>query len=100
MLTTNNKELQLGDIKFGIPYEFSYKLYNVSEHDAVINTIVEGCKSCTKTTISKNIIPSGASADLNVVFTPGTLGKTLKGISIIYNSDIELKLTFRANINE
>lgn len=100
MLTTNNKELQLGDIKFGIPYEFSYKLYNISEQDVIINNIVEGCKSCTKTTISKNIIPSGGYAYLNVVFTPGTLGKTMKGISIIYNSDIELKLTFRANINE
>lgn len=100
MLITNNKEILLGDIKFGEPHEFSYILYNASKQEAVINTIVEGCKSCTKTTISRDIIPSGEFAKLNVVFTPGNLGKTLKGISIIYNSGIELKLTFRANIHE
>jgi hypothetical protein len=98
MLTTNNKEIQLGDIKFGVPYEFSYRLYNISKNPAIINSIVEGCKSCTKSSLTKDIIPSGDYAELKVVFTPGNLGKTLKGISVVYNSGIELKLTFRANV--
>jgi len=100
MLNANQLEINLGTLKFGIPHEFRFELINTGVSAIVINGISLGCHSCTKASMDRSIIEPGGRDYLNVIFTPGSKGVNIKGITIVYNTNQELKLKFRANVDD
>lgn len=99
MLKVNQAETNLGTLVFGKPHNFKYTLTNDSPESVVINKLVLGCSSCTKAYTSKTYLRSGESSDVNVTFTPGSKGKQLKTINVIYNNINELVLKFTAHVD-
>lgn len=87
----------LGRIKFGKPYSFKYILKNNGTKEVKINTLTVGCTSCTKASAAANKLGPTEETTINVVFTPGTLGKNRKSINVAYD-DSSLKLEFIADV--
>jgi hypothetical protein len=104
MLVANQPEMQLGTLQFGAPHSFKYVLTNNSD-TANINIVklVVGCGSCTTAKMDKNTLAPHESADVDVVFTPGSTGLQNKNISIAYNMSGNvmpaLILKFKATVN-
>lgn len=86
MLTTNQKELDLGHVKFGQPYNFKFTLKNSSKQEVHITKLVVGCQSCTTAYTNKPNVAPGETTDINVTFTPGSTGPNIKNISVNYTT--------------
>lgn len=103
MLIANKEELDLGTLKFGVPYSFKYVLTNNSEESITITKLILGCNSCTKAYCERSVVGPHESTDINVTFTPGSTGMNLKKISVQYTSGGKLmrglELKFKAKIN-
>lgn len=99
MLTVNQTDIDLGQLRFGQPHKFKYIVTNNSTDSLIINKLVTGCSSCTKAYTSKTYLKTGESSDINVTFTPGTTGNQLKTLNVIYNNINELALKFRAHVD-
>lgn len=95
MLRSDEVNKDLGSIKFGKIQEFSYSVTNEGNEDITIRKVVVSCASCTIATASKNKVKAGETIQINVTFTPGTLGLQKKGIDVLYNNE-KLKLEFKA----
>ena len=103
MLTTETIK-HLGNLKFGQPHDFKYILKNEYPEAITITEIVRGCNSCTKATISKQIIAPRETSELSVTYIPGTTGFSKKTINIQYEIGHEKKkdhivVEFKANIS-
>ena len=84
MLVPDNKEMHLGNLKFGQPYNFKYSLKNTSAEEVKITKLIVGCSSCTTANTSNSIVAPGESTDINVTFTPGSTGATTKAVNVSY----------------
>ena len=105
MLNVNQRDIDLGNLKFGVPHQFKYVITNDYNKKVIINRLVLGCKSCTVATTEKNILEPGESTNINVVFTPGSTGINSKKISIAhmtYEDNLfrpPVDVTFKAIVN-
>lgn len=104
-MTASPNVIELGKIPFGKDVSFFYTIRNNFNHSVNITNIIEGCKSCTSTKINKSTLGPKSQTELHVTFSPGSLGRTVKGISILYNNPItkieeELKVIFISYIHE
>lgn len=99
MIKVNQQEINLGELKFGVPHSFKYVLTNVSDHSVHIDRIVLGCMACTTARASKTIIEPKETAEINAVFTPGSTGIANKTLSVIIDGT-EHKLKFKATVHE
>ena len=89
----------LGTLKFGKPYNFNFIVKNDSRDSVELKKLSVGCTSCTKATCPVTTVGPTEEAIINVVFTPGTMGKQRKSVVVQYN-DTSLKMEFTANVIE
>jgi hypothetical protein len=84
-VTYDMQSFDFGDIKPGTKSEHTFNLKNTGKKDLVIRDVKSSC-GCTAVSPSKNIIPSGESVPLKVVFdSTGKSGRQNKTITIITN---------------
>jgi len=98
MLVAKNQEINLGNLKYGVPHKFSFILTNEGSTDILINSVQVGCSSCTTASLTSSKIKPKEETKVNVVFTPGSTGINNKSISVLYNKSV-LKLKFKAVVN-
>lgn len=89
----------LGTLKFGKPYNFNFIVKNDSSNKVELKKLSVGCTSCTKATCPVTTIGPTEEAVINVVFTPGTMGKQRKSVVVKYD-DTSLKMEFVADVVE
>lgn len=103
MLTAFKEEINLGNIRFGQPYDFVYEVENDSNEEIRVQKVVLSCGSCTKASINKQKIEPKGSAMVNATFTPGSTGVQSKKISVVYKDSQEqqktLDLKFKATVS-
>lgn len=98
MLVANQQSINLGKLKFGMPYNFTYTITNTGSNPVVIDKLSVGCSSCTKAHTDTAAISPGNSTIIHVTFTPGSTGMQSKNIVVNYGSDT-LRLDFKAEVN-
>lgn len=85
VVTYDGESFDFGDIKPGTKNEHTFNLKNTGKRDLVIRDVKSSC-GCTAVTPSKNIVPSGDSVPLKVVFdSTGKSGRQNKTITVITN---------------
>lgn len=89
----------LGALKFGQVYNFEFDITNTLEKDMVINKIQVSCSSCTTATMDRKV-RGNTTAKLKVIYTPGALGTTSKTVTIRYDKDQLLTVTFKGVVHE
>lgn len=89
--------IDLGKIKFGKPHSFNMTFRNDSNKDVTVTKLVVGCSSCTKAQIRNTILHPSDIGVIETVFTPGTLGKQKKNVSVLTDNGT-LKLEFTADV--
>lgn len=99
MLRADHTEISLGKLKFGQPHTFKYVLTNSSEKTVIITKLVAGCSACTKAYTSRSYLKPGDSSDINVIFTPGSIGRQSKSIDVVYDNINTVKLKFTAEVD-
>lgn len=104
MLIVDQQIKELGNLKFGEPFNFDFKVTNNSDDLVVITKLVKSCSACTEASINKNVLPPKDSATLSVVFTPGVTGDHKKEIQILHTlgrkPSQNLKVTFKAKVHD
>ena len=85
MLIADQQDKDLGILKFGNPYNFTYTLTNTSDDVINIDSLSVGCSSCTTVSIDRQIIGSKEDSILRATFIPGSTGINLKNISVGYS---------------
>lgn len=84
-VTYDMQSFDFGDIKPGTKNEHTFNLKNSGKKDLIIRDVKSSC-GCTAVSPSKNIVPSGESVPLKVVFdSTGKSGRQNKTITIITN---------------
>ena len=96
MLTTETPLVDLGVVKFGQVYKFSYKITNTGTEPIDITKLAVGCTSCTVATIRKKNIYPNQSEEVSVTFTPGSVKVHNKWVDVIYDNKT-LRLNFTAD---
>jgi hypothetical protein len=104
MIKAKNNDINLGDLKFGKPYNFDFVITNTGTEAYMISNISVGCSACTTATLEKQTITVGESIKVHVEFVPGSRGINRKTITLTYE-DISgktdtLSLIFRATVND
>lgn len=99
MLVAKNQEIDLGNLRFGVPHKFDFELINKSVKEINITKIILGCHACTQAELLKNKIGPNEETTIKVIFTPGSTGVNNKSISVIYGTTV-LKLKFKAIVNK
>ena len=85
VVTYDMDTFDFGDIKPGTKNEHIFNLKNTGKMDLVIRDVKSSC-GCTAVSPSKNIVPSGESVPLKVVFdSTGKSGRQNKTITVITN---------------
>jgi hypothetical protein len=100
MLVASPEMLDLGKIKYGKVYDFTYLIVNKGENPVYIKEIVESCKSCTSARISSKVVNPNENVVLHVAYTPGSTGRQLRSINIIHSNDDVLKVDFKGFVDE
>ncbi|MFA5329618.1 MAG: DUF1573 domain-containing protein [Prolixibacteraceae bacterium] len=79
------ESFDFGDIKTATKNEHTFSLTNTGKSDLIIRDVKSSC-GCTAVSPSKNIVPSGESVPLKVVFdSTGKSGRQNKTITVITN---------------
>jgi len=85
VVSYDSESFDFGDIKPGSKNEHVFSLKNAGKKDLVIRDVKSSC-GCTAVSPSKNIVPSGESVPLKVVFdSTGKSGRQNKTITVITN---------------
>ena len=106
MLTTNQYEKHLGDVRFGEEHKFTYTITNSGDKYITINRMVAGCGQCTTAFIPSNVLSPGQTLPVQVVYTPNNTGQGLKkNLSIEYSyagdtTSQTMVLSFKSNVSE
>lgn len=101
MLVTSQQDMNLGTLKFGKPYNFTYTLTNTSTSIATIMKVSAGCQSCTTASAENKEVKPGGDVTIKATFTPGSTGINVKTISVAYNINgvqLNVPLKFKANV--
>lgn len=96
MLITTQSPIDLGQVKFGKPVNFSFDVKNTGNRPLQITKLWVGCSACTKATAKKIMIVDGGCTTIDVVFTPGSLGPQNKTVQVQWDGNQVLKLEFTA----
>lgn len=103
MLTTNTPVIDLGSLKYGQEFPFTYTVKNIGTSEIRISKLSVGCTSCTKASTKDSILSPGQEGTIEVVFTPGSTGLATKHISVNYGMGDgampALDLKFKANVH-
>ena len=94
MLVAENPLMDLGDIKFGQVYKFTFKVRNEGPKPIKIKKIAVSCSACTVATMHKTVIDPQATEMVYVTFTPGSVSKQKKSVQLLYD-DKSLLLKFQ-----
>jgi len=100
MLIAETNNIDLGRIQFGKPHTFQIPVTNKGGKTISITKVAVGCTSCTKAHIAGNRMDPGQTKNVNVTFTPGTLGPQKKSIIVYWDTTSILKLEFTAQSYE
>ena len=100
MLSSIEQTKDIGQVKFGQPTSFSFNVTNSGPNPLEITKVAVGCQSCTKASVLDKRLQPGASTEVNVIFTPGSLGKQNKFINVEWDRRDTLRLTFTAESYE
>lgn len=100
MLTTTQSPLNLGQVQFGKPIDFSFEVRNTGNRPLQITKLWVGCASCTTARVSKAMLAENECAQVNVTFTPGSIGTQNKTVQIQWDGNKVLKLEFTAISHE
>lgn len=100
MLVVNEPTKNLGRIKFGKAFPFTYSVKNTGTSPLEITKLVVGCTSCTKANTAKTKLAPGEESQIDVVFTPGSIGTQKKFVIVRWDNVNELKLSFTAESYE
>lgn len=85
VVTYDGESFDFGDIKPNSKNEHTFNLKNAGKKDLIIRDVKSSC-GCTAVSPSKNIVPSGESVPLKVVFdSTGKSGRQNKTITVITN---------------
>ena len=85
VVTYDMESFDFGDIKPGTKNEHVFNLKNTGKKDLIIRDVKSSC-GCTAVTPTKNIVSSGESVPLKVVFdSTGKSGRQNKTITVITN---------------
>ena len=100
MLVVNEADIDLGNLSFGKPHNFQYKVKNNSDQNIKVTKLIKGCGSCTKASINKTDIAPNESALISVEVTPGSTGINKKTIQVLYDDKENLTLSFKAFVQK
>jgi hypothetical protein len=103
MLTVDEQEKFLGNLKFGVPHNFKYIITNSGDKTIVVTKLVLGCNSCTKASVVKQVIGVGETSQVDVTYTPGATGISTKQLIVQYTNGVNpdhLLLKFKAHITK
>lgn len=100
MLISTEQNKDIGNVKFGKPFSFTIPITNSGTNPLEITKVAVGCQSCTKASVLDKRLQPGSSTEVNVIFTPGSLGKQNKFINVEWDRKDTLKLTFIAESHE
>lgn len=85
VVSYDSESFDFGDIKTGTKNEHVFTLKNAGKKDLIIRDVKSSC-GCTAVSPSKNVVPSGESVPLKVVFdSTGKSGRQNKTITVITN---------------
>ena len=85
VVSYDSESFDFGDIKPGSKNEHVFSLKNAGKKDLIIRDVKSSC-GCTAVSPSKNVVPSGESVPLKVVFdSTGKSGRQNKTITVITN---------------
>ncbi len=97
-LTVNPAEFDFGYAPYNVKISHSFWLYSTGDETVEIEKVI-GC-GCTKAPLTKNIIPPGDSAFLEIIFNTNKYNnRVVKSPKIISNAS-ELKITFITNVQK
>ena len=99
-LTTQEPIKSLGEIRFGKSTSFKYSVTNEGSNPLEITKIVVGCGSCTKASTTKTKLLPGETSEIDVQFTPGSIGSQKKYITVKYDDIQVLSLQFTADVHK
>lgn len=80
-----NKNINLGNVKFGVPKTFSVQLNNTSNKPVIIKRLLPSCSACTVMKTEKSLVMPGESLSIEFVFTPGSTGILRKQGTVYYD---------------
>jgi hypothetical protein len=85
VVSYDSESFDFGDIKPSSKNEHVFSLKNAGKKDLIIRDVKSSC-GCTAVSPSKNVVPSGESVPLKVVFdSTGKSGRQNKTITVITN---------------
>lgn len=103
MLNVNQQEINLGNLKFGVPYKFNYVVTNKGHNKLIIKKILRGCASCTEAEVKQSLLVPNEQTTILVTFTPGSTGIQYKNITVVYDIEgedsHELSLSFKGKVD-
>ncbi len=96
-LTTKTTQFDFGYAPYNTKISHSFWLYSTGDETVEIKKVITGC-GCTKAPLSKNIIPPGDSAKLEIIFNTNKYkNKVVKSPKIISNA-AEQKVSIITNV--
>lgn len=106
MLTTPEKTIDLGTLKYQETYRFEVPIHNSSVEAVIPTTITKGCGKCTQISMNPMLIPAKGVQVLKVSFTPDHTtykdNKVTKSVTIHYIDDFgksnTLPIYFQAKV--
>lgn len=96
MLTATPTSIDLGRIPFGKANTFHFTVTNNGKVPIQITKLWVGCSSCTKASARKAMLADGECTTIDVIFTPGSVGKQNKNVQVQWNGNQVIKLEFTA----
>lgn len=93
-LSVPQSEYRFEPVPAGSRVKHSFKIENRGDAELVIERVIPSC-GCTASTASRNKIPAGQSAELNVEFdSTGFSGEKLKTVTVVTNDPHHSSVTF------
>ena len=97
IISLKETEYDFGKIAQGKPVTHVFYITNTSSSPLVLNNVQASC-GCTTPEWSKDPIPAGSSAKINVGFNAMNDGPFTKFITITYNTSLNKQLTIKGDV--
>ncbi len=99
-LTITSSQFDFGYAPYNTKISHSFWLFSTGDETLKIEKIITGC-GCTKAPLTKNIIPPGDSALLEIIFNTNKYkNRVIKSPKIISNASDEKKVTIITNVQK
>jgi hypothetical protein len=98
-LTVSPEKFDFGYSPYNVKISHNFWLYSTGDEAVKIDKVITGC-GCTKAPLTKNIIPPGDSAQLEIIFNTNKYkNRVVKSPKIISNAS-EQSVTFITNVQK